>query len=51
MAKDFGYIDGYVKCPDIDSVKKALSAGQLVQTGSKKIDWSKTAINGYEVVP
>ncbi len=51
MAKDLGYIDGYVKCPDVDSVKKALSAGQLVQTGSKKIDWAKTAISGYEVVP
>ena len=51
MAKDFGYISGYTKCPDIDSIKKALSQNQLIQTGSNKIDWAWTIINCYSVVP
>lgn len=51
MAKDLGYIDGYVKCADLAAVKKALAAGQLIQTGSKKINWAQTTISNYFAVP
>lgn len=51
MAKDLGYIDGYVKCADLSAVKKALAAWQMIQTGSKKINWQKTTVNNYAAVP
>lgn len=50
LVKDLGCISGYSLCRSLGEVKQALASGQMVQTGSNKIDWTKTKENKNIVV-
>lgn len=50
MFKDLWLIKGYTRCFTLESVKTALAQGQLIYTGSNKIDWQRTAQNWNVVV-
>lgn len=45
IMRDLGYTDGHTRCSNLGDVKSALARKQLVQTGSKSIDWKKTREN------
>jgi C1A family cysteine protease len=51
MALDLGYIAGYTRCVDVESIKNALIKQMLIQTGSNKIDWKLTWKNNNIAVP
>lgn len=50
LIKDLWYVSGYTLCRSLGEIKQALASGQMVQTGSNKIDWIKTKANKNIVV-
>lgn len=50
LVKDLWCISGYTICRSLGEVKQALASGQMIQTGSKSIDWAKTRENNNIVV-
>ncbi len=45
IMRDLGYTSGHTRCNNLSDVKSALARRQLIQTGSKSIDWKKTREN------
>lgn len=51
LAVNEGFIEGFTRCFTAEQVKAALHRGQIIHTGSNKIDWKKTNANGFLAVP
>lgn len=45
MFKDLWLIDGYTRCFTLEDEKNALARGQIICTGSNRIDWWRTRQN------
>ena len=50
LALNEGYVSGYTLARGLLAVKQALAMGQMISTGSKRIDWGATRRNGNVVV-
>jgi len=50
LAKDLGYSAGYTMPKNLDEIKQALAMNQLIQFGTRSVDWKKSLTNPDQII-